>query len=171
MRLIRWKRIGQSGQELAAAILFSFIIHGLLIAAVLVYNFAVSPKISIPISYQVALVSAPTAVGPALPQEASPPPPKPEEVPAQKKTAPKAPAAAKPPAAAKSAMPDLGAPKAAKKKIEQQPEATTEKEKPAALSGQPSPVGDRSKKRGSSRVSGSAKPASRPRGLPSLREK
>jgi outer membrane biosynthesis protein TonB len=134
MRLIRWKRIGQSGRELAAAILFSFIIHGLLIAAALVYNLAASPKISVPISYQVMLVNAPTAVEPAQPQEAPLPPPKPEEAPAQKKTAPKAPAAAKPPTAAKSAMPDLGAPKAAQKKI-QQPEATTEKEKPAAPSG------------------------------------
>lgn len=140
MRLIRWKRIGQSGRELAAAILFSFIIHGLLIAAALVYNLAASPRISVPISYQVMLVNAPTAVEPAQPQEAPLPPPQPEEAPAQKKTAPKAPAAAKPPTAAKSAMPDLGAPKAAQKKI-QQPEVTAEKEKPAALTGQPSPAG------------------------------
>ncbi len=43
-------------------------------------------------------------------------------------------------------MPDLDMPKAAKKKNEQQPEATTEKEKPAALTGQPSPAGTALKK-------------------------
>jgi TonB family protein len=145
MRLIRWKRIGQSGQELVAAILFSFIIHGLLIAAVLLFSL-VSPKVSVPISYQVMLVSAPTTVDQTLPQEAPLVPPKPEEAPAQKKTSPKAPAVAKLPAATKSAMPDLGAPKAAQKKIEQQPEATSEKEKPAAPSGPASPVGDAAKK-------------------------
>jgi TonB family protein len=150
MRLIRWKRIGQSEQELVAAILFSFVIHGLFIAAVLLFSLAASPKVSVPISYQVMLVSAPTEVEPALPQEAPLLSPKPAEVPAQKKTSPKAPAAAAPraklPTAAKSSMPDLGASKAAQKKIEQQPEATTEKEKPAAPSVPASPVGAASKK-------------------------
>jgi len=141
MRLIRWKRIGQSGQELVAAILFSFVIHGLLIAAVLLFSLVASPKVSVPISYQVTLVSAPTAVDQAQTQEAPLLPPKPEEAPVQKKASPKAPAAAKPPAAAKGAMPDLGASKAAQKKTEQQPEATIEKEKPAAPTGPPSPAG------------------------------
>ena len=139
MRLIRWKRIGQSGQELVAAVLFSFVIHGLLIAAVLLFSLAVSPKVSVPISYQVMLVSAPTAVDQALPQEAAPPSPRPAETPVQKKTLPKARFAApraKPSAAPKSAMPDLGASKAAQKKREEQPEAKTEKEIPPAPSEQ-----------------------------------
>jgi len=148
MRLIRWKRIGQSGQELAAAVLFSFIIHGLLIAAFLVFSLAASSKVSIPISYQVMLVSAPTAVDQTLPQEAAPQLPKPAEPPAPKKTPPKARFAApraKPPAAAKSSMPDLSASKEAKKKSEEQPEVTTEKEQPAP-SGSASPAGTAAKK-------------------------
>ena len=147
MRLIRWKRIGQSGQELVAAVLFSFIIHGLLIAAFLLFSLAASSKISVPISYQVMLVSAP-AVDQALPQEAAPQPPKPTAAPAPKKTSPKMHAApkVKVPAAAKSAMPDLGASKAAQKKIEQQPDAIAEKEVPAAPSVPASPGGTGEKK-------------------------
>jgi TonB family protein len=151
MRLIRWKRIGQSGQELVAAILFSFVIHGLLVAAVLFFSLVASSKVSVPISYQVMLVSSPTAVGPTLPQEAPPVQPKPAAAPAQKKTAPKAPAApprAKSPTAAKSAMPDLGASKTEKKKVDQQPEATAEKEKPTAPAVPASPVGAVAKKEG-----------------------
>jgi TonB family protein len=132
MKLIRWKRIGQSGQELVAAILFSFIIHGLLITAFLLFSLVTSRKVSVPISYQVMLVSAPTAVDQALPQEAQSASPKPVEAPEQKKISPKVPAAAprgKLPTT-KSAMPDLGASKAAQKKIESQPDESTEKEKP-----------------------------------------
>jgi len=127
MRLIRWKRIGQSGQELVAAVLFSFVIHGLLVVAVLLFSLIASSKVSVPISYQVMLVSDPTAVETALPQEAPPPAPKPAKAPA---AVPRA----KRPTTEKSAMPDLGASKAAQKKLEQQPEATTEKEKPTAPS-------------------------------------
>lgn len=143
MRLIRWKRIGQSGQELVAAILFSFVIHGLLIASVLLFSLVASPKVSVPISYQVMLVSAPTAVDQALSQDAAPLLPKPPEAPAQKITSPKTHAApkGKVPAAAKSAMPDLGASKTTQKKVEQQPDAIAEKEKPAASSVPASPVG------------------------------
>jgi len=77
MRLIRWKRIGQSGHELIAAILFSFVIHGLLVVAVLLFSLIASSKVSVPISYQVMLVSVPTAVETALPQEAPLAAPKP----------------------------------------------------------------------------------------------
>jgi colicin import membrane protein len=149
MRLIRWKRIGQSGQELVAAVLFSFVIHGLLIAAVLLFSLIGSSKVSVPISYQVMLVSAPTAVEQTLPQEAQPPSTKPAEAPVQRKKSPKVPtssARAKQQAAPKSAMPDLGASKAAQKKIERQPEAATEKEKPAAPSGPAAPAGMAEKK-------------------------
>lgn len=145
MRLIRWKRIGQSGQELVAAILFSFVIHGLLIAAFLLLSLAASSKVSVPISYQVMLVSAPAAIDQAPPQEAAPQTP--TEAPAQKKTAPKARFAApraKPSAAPKNAMPDLGA----SKKIEQQRESTTEKEQPAAPSAPASPLGAAANKEG-----------------------
>jgi len=127
MRLIRWKRIGQSDRELVAAVLFSFVIHGLLVVAVLVFSLIASSKVSVPISYQVMLVSDPAAVETALPQEAPPLSPKPEKAPA---VAPRPKAST----TAKSAMPELGASKAAKKKLEQQPEETTEKEKPAAPS-------------------------------------
>jgi TonB family protein len=149
MRLIRWKRIGQSGQELVAAILFSFIIHGLLIAAFLLLSLAASSKVSVPISYQVMLVSAPAAIDQALPQEAAPQPPKPAETPAPKKTSPKTRFVApksKPPAASKNAMPDLSASKEANKKTEEQPEATKEKEQPTSPAGSASPTGTAAKK-------------------------
>ena len=140
MRPVRWKRIGQSKQELVAATLFSFIIHGLFIAAVLLYSLVAPTKVSVPISYQVSLVSAPATIEPAPPQEAPLPAPKPVEAPVQKKTAPKS-RKAKPAAAAKNAMPDLGASKAAQKKIEQESEAEAEKEKPAAPTEAASPAG------------------------------
>ena len=150
MKLIRWKRIGQSGQELVAAILFSFIIHGLLITAFLLFSLVTSRKVSVPISYQVMLVSAPTAVDQALPQEAQSASPKPVEAPEQKKISPKVPAAA--PRGklqtTKSAMPDLGASKAAQKKIEQQPDASTETDKPEAPSVPAAPVGTAANKEG-----------------------
>jgi TonB family protein len=148
MRLIRWKRIGQSGQELVAAVLFSFVIHGLLIAAVLMFSLAASSKVSIPISYQVMLVSAPTEIGQAQPQEV-PPVPKPAEAPIQKKTSPKKTAAAprvKLSTAAKNAMPDLGAKKTEQKKSEEQPETMVEKERPAAPVEPSSPGGAAGKK-------------------------
>jgi len=175
MRLIRWKRIGQSGQELVAAILFSFIIHGLLIAAFLVFSFVATSKVSIPISYQVTLVNAPAAVEPAQTQEVQTPSPKPVEAPAQKKTAPKARFAApraKPATVAKSAMPELGASKAAQKKIEEQPEATMEEEKPAASPGAASAGGTAAEQEA---VAVSAGPQSQLPGLsgyiPRVREK
>ncbi len=144
MRLIRWKRIGQSGQELVAAILFSFVIHGLLIAAFLMFSFVATSKVSVPLSYQVTLVSAPAVVEPAQPQEAQTPSLKPAETLVQKKTAPPARFAAtraKSTTAAKSAMPELGASKAAQKKIEERPEAATEKGAPGAPAGPASSAG------------------------------
>jgi len=148
MRPVRWKRIGQSKQELVAATLFSFIIHGLFIAAVLLYSLVAPTKVSVPISYQVSLVSAPATIEPALPQEAPLPAPKPVETPVQKKKAPKPPATAhkaKPITAAKNAMPDLGTSKTVQKKIEQEAETEAEKETPAAPSDAASPAGTAAK--------------------------
>jgi len=148
MRLIRWQRVGQSGQELVAAILFSFVIHGLFITALLFFSLVTTSKLSVPISYQVMLVSAPTAVETTQPQDAAPQAPNHPKAPAQKKAAPKARTIqprAKPPATVKSVMPDLSASKAEKKKIEE-PEATTEKENPAVPMEPASPAGAVAKK-------------------------
>ncbi len=103
MRLLSGKRIGQSNLELAYAALLSFILHGVVFAAVFLYVSA-TPKKYIPPVYQVRLVGQPQDIsqapsgGPAgggggvgsalpVPKHEAPPVPKHEERPAQKKSA------------------------------------------------------------------------------------
>jgi protein TonB len=93
MRLSSGKRIGQSGRELGTAAFFSFFLHMLLLAAVLLYV-NVTPKKYFPPFYEVNLVSQPSA-----PTEIPPAPPKGNQLaslhpavkaaPKEKKAAPK----------------------------------------------------------------------------------
>ncbi|HSQ78692.1 MAG TPA: TonB family protein [Nitrospirota bacterium] len=93
MKLYSGKRIGQSGGELAAAAVFSFILHVIFFAATLLYLHA-NPKKYTPPFYDVKLVGQPTEA-PALPKAtlvaSQPAPPKQEAkaAPKAKKAAPK----------------------------------------------------------------------------------
>ena len=71
------RKTGQSGSKLALAVFFSFLLHILVFAASLILLSAVTPRISIPPSYQVKLVGLPSeltqeprsAASPAAPQQ------------------------------------------------------------------------------------------------------
>lgn len=107
MKLSSGKRIGQSGRELAAAAFFSFFLHGILLAAALLYLHA-TPKKHLPPFYDVKLVGPPAepAELPQTPPVASQPaPPKQaaKAAPKGKKAAPKVRMAA----SKKGAMPEL----------------------------------------------------------------
>jgi len=107
MRLSSGKRIGQSGRELGTAAFFSFFLHMLLLAAVLLYV-NVTPKKYFPPFYEVKLVSQPsepTDIPPAPPKGGQPASPHPEvkAAPKEKKAPPKSIKA--PPKA--TAMPEL----------------------------------------------------------------
>ncbi|MHB8843230.1 MAG: cell envelope integrity protein TolA [Nitrospirota bacterium] len=128
MKLLTGKRIGQSGGELSAAVLFSFIIHIIFFSAALLLAFKGSPLRTVaPPSYRVKLVDIPPDIAnlpPTMAEPAAPPvPPPPVEKP-QVKQPIKAPAKASarpagkpsPPAAvSKDAMPELDQKKAEKK--------------------------------------------------------
>jgi len=110
MKLSSGKRIGQSGGELAAAAVLSFILHVVFFAATLLYLHA-NPKKYTPPFYDVKLVGQP-AEAPELPKAplvaSQPAPPKQEAkaAPKAKKAAPKTFKAQ----AKKGAMPELAKP-------------------------------------------------------------
>ncbi len=95
MKLSSGKRIGQSGRELAAAAFFSFFLHGILLAAALLYLHA-TPKTHLPPFYDVKLVGQPAAPAelPQTPPRAGQPAPSKQVAKASpkkgKKSAPKA---------------------------------------------------------------------------------
>jgi TonB family protein len=60
MKLLTGKRIGQSGGELAAAVLFSFFIHIIAFVAAIFLVFQGAPRVLVPPSYKVKLVDLPT---------------------------------------------------------------------------------------------------------------
>jgi protein TonB len=103
MKLYSGKRIGQSSQEFAATVVFSFFLHAVfLLAALFLYTSAV-PKKYIPPFYDVKLVGQssdllPAPSTPAAPPAAAPPPQK--TTVKAKKTIPK-------PQAKKGDMPEL----------------------------------------------------------------
>jgi hypothetical protein len=112
MKLSSGKRIGQSGGELAAASIFSFILHSIVLAAALLYLHATPKKYSPPF-YEVKLVGQPVESTqiPQAPLAGNLPAPPKQEVKAppkakEKKGAPKAQRAA----AKKGAMPALTLP-------------------------------------------------------------
>lgn len=60
MKLLTGKRIGQSGGELAAAVLFSFFIHIIMFSAAIFLVVQGVPRVLVPPSYRVKLVDLPT---------------------------------------------------------------------------------------------------------------
>jgi len=121
------KRTGQSGGKLTLALALSFFFHVVVaLAAVFLYSKA-TPKILIPLSYQVMLVGQPMDVPQVSPEEAPPGPPK-QEPQKKTKTAPKA----KKTKPSKSALPGFSLQK--KEPLREQPkpaETETRKEQAA----------------------------------------
>jgi len=115
MRLYSGKSVGQSGTELSIAVVFSCIIHTLIVFAALFVAMTVVPKVQVPPYYQVKLVGQPADLTPA-PQAAQPPAPPAEEpkkepVPQKLKAIPKARKAAsrigKSASSVKTSLPEL----------------------------------------------------------------
>ncbi|HUI46375.1 MAG TPA: TonB family protein [Nitrospirota bacterium] len=87
MRHSLGRKIGQSGNELVLAVLFSSFLHAALVALALFIIFAVHPKIYVPPFYEVKLVrlNAPASSEPSSAAPATPAPPKPEAAPPREK--------------------------------------------------------------------------------------
>ncbi len=145
MMLSTGKRIGQSGQELLTASVFSFVLHACVVAAVALLYISSAPKAYLPPFYSVKLVGLP-AEGPGsggAPQAAAPAPAAPAPPPVQHPAKP-APTPAPPPKRAtskqhrlpavppKSGMPELS--KATSKPEKRQPETPVEQPREHAAS-------------------------------------
>jgi len=152
MRLFSGKRLGQSGHELVLAILFSFLLHAIVVTASLyVFYLVAVPHTFIPPYYQVKLVGQPADLPQAPQGEAPPAPPKKEEPPKAKPKAKKAaPKPRKTAAPKKSALPDLS--HAKQKPAQQEQESATNA--PSAVP--PAPTGP---------DAGPAKPAGKAEGV------
>ena len=141
MKLLTGKRIGQSGGELAAAVLFSFFTHVIMFVAAIYLVAHGVPRILIPPSYRVKLVDLPADVAnlpPTMSGQASQPAapvvkPQAPQV-KQKVNAPKKAAAKKSRprafAVSKNALPELDA-----KKPETKPAEETAPAQPSAAAG------------------------------------
>ncbi len=74
MKFSSGKRIGQSGQQLTTAVLFSFFLHAILFVTILFFHFTVWPHITVPPFYAVKLVDLPAdQTGPAQAPQSAPP--------------------------------------------------------------------------------------------------
>lgn len=102
MKLASGKRIGQSQQELAIAVFFSFFLHAAIIALALVIRMAITVRVFAPPSYNVKLVGLPQDLAPSMSETPAQPPAAATKPPAKKAE----PRPAKP-AAHKGAMPEF----------------------------------------------------------------
>ena len=127
MKLLTGKRIGQSGGELAAAVLFSFFIHVILFTAAIFLVFQGASRVLVPPSYRVKLVDLPPEIAnlpPTMSEQAAPPaapvikPQAPQRTKAAAKVAVK-PAPHRPSAVSKNALPELDAKKPETKAAEE----------------------------------------------------
>src|SRR5208283_1559036 len=85
------KRIGQSGDELTLAIVFSFFLHVLVALATVFLYIKATPRVHAPLFYKVMLVGPPPDLTEATPpEEAAPTPPKNEPAPKQARVTPEA---------------------------------------------------------------------------------
>ena len=127
MKLLTGKRIGQSGGELATAVLFSFFIHCIILVAAIFVVVQGAPRVLIPPSYRVKLVDLPTDAAnlpPTMSEQASPPAA--PVVPPQAKETMKAPAKVavrpappRPSPVSKDALPELDSKKPETKAAEE----------------------------------------------------
>jgi protein TonB len=128
MKLRSGKRIGQSGSELSLAVVYSFFLHVLVALAAVFLYIKVSPKIHVPIFYQVTLVSQPVDLAEAPPEEVKPTPPKEEPTPKKAAAAPKVVKVIP----KKDALPDLANSKKKEPAAAQEKPAEKGKEQPSA---------------------------------------
>lgn len=127
MKLLTGKRIGQSGGELRAAVLFSFIAHCILFSGAFFLVVQGTPRFVVPPSYRVKLVDLPPDAANLVPtmSEQAPQPAAPVEKPREKqqtKTPAKAAGKTAPPrpsAVSKNALPELDTKKPALKAAEE----------------------------------------------------
>jgi TonB family protein len=146
MKLLTGKRIGQSGGELAAAVLFSFFIHSIMFIAAIFLVVQGAPRVLVPPSYRVKLVDLPTDVAnltPTMSEQASQPAApvvKPQEKQKMKTPAKVAgkPARPRPSPVSKNALPELDTKKPATKAAEetapaQPPETAGKKQESVAV--------------------------------------
>jgi TonB family protein len=132
MTLLTGRMIGQSRAELRTAITFSLIIHLVTISGALLLSMYARPRMIVPPTYRVNLVSLP-AEAPLLPPSMSmPPTPAPQAETPKSKAPPlsakgKHPSPVPMPASPKDAMPELGADKQKKEPVAEveQPRAET----------------------------------------------
>ena len=130
MKLLTGKRIGQSGGELAAAVLFSFFIHSIAFIAAIYLVIHGVPRVLVPPSYRVKLVDLPTdaanlpptmseqAAQPAAPVVTPQAPQAKQKMKAPAKVAVK-PGRPRPSPVSKDALPELDAKKPATKAAEE----------------------------------------------------
>jgi outer membrane biosynthesis protein TonB len=143
MRLSTGKRIGQSGQELLTASVFSLVLHVCAVAAAALLYISSAPKAFLPPFYSVKLVGLPSeAPAPSAAPQTSPTPPVPAPPPAQHQAkqppAPKRAATEQhraPAAPPKSGMPELS--KASPKPEKPQPAPPVERPREQAASAPP----------------------------------
>jgi TonB family protein len=139
MKLLTGKRIGQSGEELSRAVLFSFLVHIIMFVAAIFLVFQGTPRVLVPPSYRVKLVALPPDIAnltPAMSEQASQPtapvvkPQEMQQTKAPSKVAGK-PARPRPSAVSKDALPELDTKKAVTKAAEEtapaQPPVAAEK--------------------------------------------
>ncbi len=104
MKLSSGKRIGQSKQELTAAVFFSFFLHAIFVLSWVFLYLNLFSKVHVPLSYEVQLVApSQPAVLPQTPQVPASPPREVKPEPKRKK----APEKVHKPATKKGEMPDL----------------------------------------------------------------
>jgi len=127
MKLLTGKRIGQSGGELAAAVLFSFFIHCIMFVAAIYLVVQGVPRVLVPPSYRVKLVDLPTDAAnlpPTMSEQASQPATPAAKPQAKQKMKAPAKVAAKPvrsrtSTVSKNALPELDTKKPATKAAEE----------------------------------------------------
>lgn len=113
MKLLTGRRLGQSGGELAAAVVFSLVIHVIVFSGVIILSLFVKPRVFVPPFYRVSLVDLPAdapLIQQPVPSALPMPPasvPAAASVPKAKQHAPKPQTVQKPMPASKGSMPDL----------------------------------------------------------------
>lgn len=113
MKLLTGKRVGQSGQELVVSVLFSFLLHLIVLFGALFLYLRATPIVDVPPFYEVMLVGQPAGAPEILPPA---PPAPPEQKQATKKGA-----------SAKGGMPGLKKQKAVPEYVAEDDEAGPEK--------------------------------------------
>ena len=140
MRVFSERKTGQSGSKLALAVFFSFSLHVFIFVAAMTLFSVVTPRFSIPPTYQVKLVGLPSELTSEPQAAAAPVAPKPEEKPKKEPASPKAVKAS--PKQSKTALKKRAMPELAQKQKKAAPEPVQPQEAPSKPAAGP-PVPER----------------------------